>query len=158
MPLTQFSLTRTLHLLSAAVLVGALVVAPMLRSRIEEAPPDVARAGLSVLEQIDKVLLGPATALLLVMGLFMVEGPIARFSFTAPGAGWLHIGTTLWLVLAVSIAVMWVNRARLQDAVEKGITGGTEVAGHWRWWTVGVGGASLTMLAGITVMAMKLGA
>lgn len=158
MALSTFGLTRTLHVLSAAVLFGALVVVPFFRSRIEEAPPDVARAGLSILEQVDKVVLGPSATLLLVMGLMMVEGPIARFSFTAPGMGWLHIGTTLWMLLAGALAVMWINRARLQAAVEKGVTGGTEVDGHWRWWTLGAWSAATVMLAAISVMAMKLGA
>ncbi len=158
MPVSAFEVTRTLHVLAAATIFGSLAVVPFLRSRIEEASPDVARAGLAVLEQVDKVLLGPSALLLLVMGLLLVEGPISRFSFTAPGAGWLHIGTTLWLVLAAGLGIMWFNRAKLQDAVAKGVTGGTEVDGYWRWWSIGAVSASIAMLAAIAVMAMKLGA
>lgn len=158
MAVSTYGLVRTLHLIAASLVFGGLVVAPFLRPRIEESPPDVARAGLATLGAIEQGILAPSAVLLLIMGLLMVEGPAARYSFTAPGAGWLHLGSTLWLVLVVGLGVMWYHRDKLQKKAREGVTGGNEVAKLWRRWTLGASLCTITALAGIVVMAMKIGA
>jgi uncharacterized membrane protein len=158
MPVSWFGVLRTLHVLAAAVTLGAVVAALGLRPFLHRHEDvRVAEAGLAYLERVDRTLVQPGAAALLVFGLLLVEGPVARFSFTAPGAGWLHLGSTLWLVLAAGLALMEVSRRGLQAAADDGATGGDRVATLWRRWTAGGVVAAAALVAAVAVMGLKLG-
>lgn len=159
MPYTSLGLIRTLHVLTVAITLGALVTLPAIRSRLEEADDSrTAATGLAFVGQIQRWLVVPGTLGVLVFGLAMVEGPLAAFSFTAPGAGWLHIGTTLWMVLAGAVALMWYSHRELVEQARNGATGGDTVRTHWNRWTAGAIVGALVTAGGVAVMAMKLGA
>lgn len=159
MPLDAFGLVRTLHVVAAGLLLGASLAVALLRPRLEGAEDSRFTAlGLSHLATVERWVLAPAALVLLAAGLALVEGPIARFSFTAPGAGWLHVGSTLWLVLAAGLAVMWTARLSLREEADRGTTGGQRVRTLWRRWTAGAAVVGLSALLGIATMAMKLGA
>lgn len=159
MPLDAYGLVRTLHVAAAGIALGASLVVALLRPKLEGAEDSrFTASGLAHVATVERWVLAPAALALLVAGLALVEGPLARFDFTAPGAGWLHVGSTLWLVLAVGLAVMWTARLRLQEEAEQGTTGGTRVRTLWRRWTGGAALVALSALLGIATMAMKLGA
>lgn len=158
MPVTDFGLVRTLHLLSAAIALGGFFVLPFLRPQLEGAEDSrLTMAGLSFIRTVEHWVIAPAGGALLVFGLLMVEGPVARFSFTDPGMGWLHIGTTLWLAVAGAVVGMVYSRRKLEAFAERGTTGGRAVAKVWGWWTTSAMIGALVIAAGIAVMAMRIG-
>lgn len=159
MALDAFGLVRTLHVAAAGTLLGATLVLPLLRPRLEgHEDSRFTAGGLAHVATVERWILAPAAAGLLGAGLLLVEGPLARFSFTAPDAGWLHLGATLWLVLAAGLAIMFHARRRLQREADRGTTGGSRVRALWRRWTAGAAAVVLSAAAGIAAMAMKLGA
>lgn len=159
MAYTTLGLVRTLHVLAVALTLGTLATLPWIRPLLHEAGDSRwATAGLRFVGRVQDWLLLPSTVALLAFGLAMVEGPLATFSFTAPGAGWLHLGTTLWMLLAASVGVMWHSQRRLIERAEDGTTGGSTVAKHWRRWTMAASTGLLVTTFGVAVMAMKLGA
>lgn len=157
MVLTTFESVRILHVIAAALVLGSLVTLPLLRPRLEEAgDARWAQQGLAFIATVERWVLAPGALALLGFGLAMVEGPYARFSFTAPGAGWLHIGSTLWLVLAGALGLMWHSRRGLAEQARDGATGGESVRTLWRRWTAGAVLGALAVAAGIAVMGTKL--
>lgn len=159
MPLGAFDLARVLHVLSAALALGALATLPILRTKIQGAEnSQFAAYGLELMGRIEGWIVAPATLGVVAFGLAMVEGPIARFSFTAPGSGWLHVGTTLWTLLALALYGLFRARRGLQEEAAGGATGGEEVARLWRWWSIAWSGATLALAGGVAAMALKLGA
>ncbi len=159
MPLAPFEALRLGHLVASGLLLGALATLPWIRPRLEgHEDSRTVEMGLSFVQTVQNVLLLPAAAALLVLGVLMVEGPWARFDFTAPDAGFLHAGATLWLILAVALGGMWVARDKLDAEAQRGTTGGSRVRSYWRAWTAACLGAGLVVLAGIAVMALRLGA
>lgn len=158
MAYTTLGLVRTLHVLAVAITLGTLATLPWVRPLLHEAGDSRwATAGLGFVGRVQKWLLVPSTVALLAFGLVMIEGPLAIFSFTAPGAGWLHLGTTLWMLLAASVGVMWYSQRRLTERAEAGATGGQAVEKHWRRWTMAAWTGLLVTVLGVAVMAMKLG-
>lgn len=155
----SFALVRSLHVIAAAVVLGALVTLPLLRPRLQSAEDSRwASEGLGFVATVERWVLAPGVLALGALGFAMVEGPLARFSFTAEGAGWLHLGATLWLLLAGCVAVMWVSRRGLQERAQEGATGGDRVWSLWRRWTAGAVVGALSVAFGIAVMGMRLGA
>lgn len=157
MPVTAFTFLRTLHVLSAALALGALVAVTFLQPG-RRIPPVLHKALLERIGRIERLAIWPGTIGVLIAGLLLVEGPMARFSFTAPGAGWLHIGTTLWLLLAGSVFWMTASRRKLEDLAEEGSSGISRADRLWNRWTVAAVLAILILTGGVATMAMKLGA
>jgi uncharacterized membrane protein len=159
MPWTSLGLVRTLHVIAAALTLGSLAAVPLIRGRLENAPDvRIVRRGLGYVRAVERWVLIPSAIALLGFGLAMVEGPLSAFSFTAPNAGWLHIGTTLWMVLAGAIAAMIYHRRQLDEMAQQGATGGSRVGKLWRRWTLSAVAGILTVAGGVAVMGMKLGA
>lgn len=158
MAVTASQLLRVGHLAASGLVLGALATLPLLRFRLEgHEDSRVTLLGLGYLESIQQVLLIPGAVAILVLGGLMVEGPWATFDFTDPKAGWLHVGATLWLILAGAIGGMWAARSKLEEEAREGTTGGSRVRTYWRAWTgcclVGVA----VVLGGMATMALRLG-
>lgn len=153
-----FTTVRLLHVLAAALALGGLAALPLVATRVHGAGDSrFAEHGLAIMRSIERGLVWPATAALLALGLAMVEGPIARFDFTAPGSGWLHVGTTLWTVLALALYGLARARRELEGKAAQGATGGEPVRGLWRGWTAAWGLAVLCVAGGVVAMQLKLG-
>lgn len=153
-----FTTVRLLHVLAAALALGSLAALPLVATRVYGVGDSrFADHGLAIMQRIEQGLVWPATAGVLVFGLAMVEGPIARFAFTAPGSGWLHVGTTLWTVLALALYGLARLRGELEAKAAQGATGGDPVRDLWRGWTAAWTVAVLCLVAGIVVMQLKLG-
>lgn len=156
---TGFAWSRVLHLLAVGVALGSLATLPVLRSRVHKVGDSrFATYGLEAMARIERWILAPASLGVLVFGLAMVEGPVARYDFTAPGAGWLHWGTTMWLILAIGVGTLFHLRGQLVEKAQLGATGGQEVDKLWRYWTLAWGVAVGSLVGGVLVMAWKLGA
>lgn len=154
-----FALVQVLHVLSAALALGGLAALPAVALEVHGAGDSrFATYGLAIMRRIELALIAPATVGIVAFGLAMVEGPLARFSFTAPGAGWLHVGTTAWTVLALALYGLARARSALADRAEQGATGGEPVRGLWRGWTAAWSLAVLCLAAGVAAMSLKLGA
>lgn len=154
-----FELVRIAHVLSAALALGGLAALPAVATRVHGAGDSrFAEHGLAIMRSIERGLVWPATAAIVAFGLAMVEGPIARFSFTAPGSGWLHVGTTLWTVLALALYGLARARQGLEAEAEQGATGGEPVRALWRGWTAAWAVAVLCVAGGVVAMQLKLGA
>lgn len=159
MPASAFDLLRVVHVLAAALALGGLATLPVFRSRVQGAGDSrFAAYGLDLMARVERWLVWPAAALLVGFGLAMVEGPYARFSFTAEGSGWLHVGTTLWTLLAVALYGLARARRSLAGKADQGATGGEGVATVWRWWSIAWAGATLALAGGVAAMMLKLGA
>lgn len=157
MPATAFTFLRTFHILSAALALGALVAVTFLQPG-RRIPPVLHKALLERIGRIERLAIWPGTLGVLIAGLLLVEGPVARFSFTSPGAGWLHIGSTLWLLLAASVFWMTASRRKLEALAEEGSSGISRADRLWNRWTAAAVIAILILTGGVAVMAMKLGA
>lgn len=158
MPVDSLDVVRLLHHLSAALALGALAVLPLVASRVHGAEDSrFARYGLSIAARIERWLVWPASLGVVAFGLAMVEGPIAAYDFTAPGMGWLHVGTTLWTLLALALYGLARARQGLEQKAREGATGGRPVRGLWRGWTIAWGVAVACVAGGIVAMATRLG-
>lgn len=157
MPATAFTFLRTLHVLSAALALGALVAVTFLQPG-RRIPPVLHKALLERIGRVERLVIWPGVLGVLIAGLLLVEGPVARFSFTGPGVGWLHIGSTLWLLLAASVFWMTSSRRKLEALAEEGSSGISRADRLWNRWTAAAIIAILLLTAGVAVMAMKLGA
>jgi uncharacterized membrane protein len=154
-----FDAVQVLHVLSAALALGGLAALPFVAARVHGAGDErFASYGLSIMRTIELGLVWPAAAGIVGLGLAMVEGPIARFSFTAEGSGWLHVGTTLWTVLALALYGMARLRGGLVAEAEDGATGGDPVRRLWQGWTAAWALATLCIAGGVAVMSLRLGA
>lgn len=159
MPASSFALVRVLHVLAAALTLGGLATLPVARSKVQGAGDSrFATYGLDVMGRIERWVVAPGAVGMLVFGLAMVEGPLARFSFTAPGAGWLHVGATLWTTLAAGLVYMASVRGDLEEEAQLGATGGDPVRGLWRRWSLAWGVAVVSVVGGVAAMALRLGA
>lgn len=157
--MAAFTAVRLLHILTAALALGGLATLPAIASRVHGAEDSrFATYGLSIMQRIEHWLVWPATAGIVGFGLLMVEGPLARFSFTAEGNGWLHVGTTLWTLLALSLYGLARLRGELEAKADTGATGGDPVRGLWQGWTAAWAVAVLAIAGGIVTMQLKLGA
>lgn len=156
MPITAFTLIRTLHVLSAALALGALVAVTFLQPG-RRIPPVLHKALLERIGRIERLAIWPGVLGVLVAGLLMVEGPVARFSFTAPGAGWLHLGSTVWLLLAAAVVWMTGTRRKLEGLSEEGEAGGDQAERLWNRWLIACALAIVLLAAGVAVMSMRLG-
>lgn len=154
----SFTLVRLAHVLSAALALGGLAALPLVAGRVHGAGDSrFASYGLAIMRRIERALVWPAALGLLAFGLAMVEGPLARFDFTAPGSGWLHVGTTLWTVLALALYGLARLRGELVARAEQGATGGEPVRNLWRGWTAAWLVAVLCVAGGVVAMQLKLG-
>lgn len=154
-----FDVVRLLHVLSAAFALGGLAALPAAGRRVYRAGDSrFATYGLSIMRSIEHRLVWPATAGVVAFGLAMVEGPMARFDFTAPGSGWLHVGTTLWTVLALALYGLVRARQGLEAKAEDGATGGEPVRKLWQGWTAAWIVAVICVGGGVVAMQLKLGA
>ncbi len=157
MPVTAFSVLRTLHILSAALALGALVAVTFMQPG-RRIPPVLHKALLERIGRIERLAIWPGTVGVLLAGLLLVEGPVARFSFTAPDAGWLHIGSTLWLFLAATVFWMTSSRRKLEALAEEGSSGISRADRLWNRWLAAAILAILLLGGGIATMTMKLAA
>lgn len=159
MPVSIFALAQLLHVLSAAITLGGLVALPAIALEVHGAGDSrFARYGLAIMRRLELTVIAPATLGVVAFGLAMVEGPLARFSFTAPGSGWLHVGTTLWTLLALALYGLARARGALQAKADEGATGGEPVRDRWRAWTAALSVAVLCLAGGVAAMVFKLGA
>ncbi len=157
MPATAFTFLRTLHILSAALALGALVAVTFLQPG-RRIPPVLHKALLERIGRVERLEICPGFLGMLIAGLLLIEGPVARFSFTSPGAGWLHIGSTLWILLAASVFWLTSSRRELEDLAEEGSSGISRADRLWNRWMAAAVLAILILTGGVAVMAMKLGA
>lgn len=159
MPITTHAWMQLLHVIASALVLGSLATLPQFRYRLEAHEDSrVTLMGLRHIRHVERWLLIPGALAILAFGLLMVEGPSARFDFTGPGAGWLHAGATLWVLLAASIGAMWYAREELLVQARQGTTGGARVRRLWRVWMTGCLVGLSSTLAGVTTMLLRLGA
>lgn len=157
--MTTHAWLQLVHIIASALVLGSLATLPRLRYRIEgQEDSRVTLLGLDHIRDVERWILVPGALAILAFGLLMVEGPWARFDFTAPGAGWLHIGATAWLVLAASIGTMWYARDELAKQARQGATGGDRVRTLWRVWTCACLVALGSVLGAVATMVLRLGA
>jgi uncharacterized membrane protein len=158
MALGALATARLLHVLAAALALGGLASLPIVATRVHGAGDSrFATYGLAIATRIEHWLVWPASAGILVFGLGMVEGPIAAYSFTAEGNGWLHVGTTLWTLLALALYGLARARRELVAKAEQGATGGNPVRRLWQGWTAAWAIALLCVAGGVVAMQLKLG-
>lgn len=159
MAVSALQTLRILHVLAMAAALGGLLVLPVVATKVHGAGDSrFAVYGLDLMARIERWIVWPATLGVVGFGLLMVEGPYAQFSFTAPGSGWLHIGTTLWTVLALALYGLLRARRALVAKADQGATGGDPVQDLWRGWTAAWAVATLSLAGGVVAMALKLGA
>lgn len=156
MGLDPFDVVRVSHVLAAATALGALAALPVLRTGVHGAGDSrFAEHGLALMARLERRLLAPAAVATLVLGVAMVEGSWARYSFT--GAGWLHVGAGAWTLLAGALVALARVRGGLEARAAEGATGGEPVRDLWRKWWAAWGVATGAIVGAVVAMVARSG-